>query len=372
MLLGKRFLAACLKEKDLSSQLLNKDCLFGEAKEALKWIRAYKERHDEFPISKMVEESTGINMPDEEDTLVYIEDQVRKRWLSQKLSERLKFAADFLEKRDPDSALQIVQNLDIDTGEEVDSYTSDPLERIKRYKKLNREGYPCIESPWESLNKRILGFEDGTLNVILAKSGVGKSWVSTFLANFFNAKNKKVMLVTMEMKADRILLRMDAVKYNLPYGDLRNLELDDLSLKRWEEKIAAGRKESELYVIDKKSISTVIDIYSLIQKLKPDIAIIDGAYRLQGRQGRSNWEKAEAVINDLQLYAERSNIPWICTSQQGSNDKDDDFGNVKYSKNWFIAADVVLSLSQDTDQRLQKVMSIGILKIREGAGEKDN
>ena len=143
----------------------------------------------------------------------------------------------------------------------------------------------------------------------------GKTWMSCIIADHALSLGKKVLFVTMEMSGPRIMRRLDAIRYKLPFGDLRDGELELFTVDRWKAEAAAGGR-GDILVADKKMVQKVGDIVSLVNEHRPDFVVVDGGYRLEGK-GRGSWDKVVDVVNGLQIAAEITDIPWLVTSQLG-------------------------------------------------------
>ena len=181
------------------------------------------------------------------------------------------------------------------------------------------------------------------------------------------------------MSSIRIERRIDAIRYKLPFGKLRDAELDAMREEDWKKRLeeaAVEKVDSDILVADKKSVRTVRDVYMLVQQYKPDIVIIDGGYRFEGDERYGQWAKTVSIVNDLQVFAEMSNIPWVVTTQFGDSEetgKEKKKGtkhvrawNVRYGKEWYINPDILIGMYQDDDLRLIKRMEIHPLKVRDG------
>jgi hypothetical protein len=209
-------------------------------------------------------------------------------------------------------------------------------------------------------------------------SNTGKTWALCVCADHAErVAGKKVLFVTMEMSASRISRRLDAVRYRIPFGVLRDCELDPMEEKEWESNLKDLKKDkesSDIYIADKKAVRTVTDVFNLVQELKPDIVFIDGGYRFESEKGSGQWEQTLHIVTDLQVYAEKSDIPWIVTTQFGDSNesgkkkkKGDHVRawNVRYGKEWLIHPDVLIGLYADEDLRLIKMMELHVLKVRD-------
>jgi hypothetical protein len=186
-----------------------------------------------------------------------------------------------------------------------------------------------------------------------------------------------VLFVSLEMPTNRIARRLDAVRYKIPFGGLRNADLDPTLRSQWEDAITKDTDPGDLWIADKRQVATVTDVMSIVNHKKPKIVVIDGGYRFspEGRT-KSAWEGTVSIVNDLQKYAEISNIPWVVTTQFGdSNDKGkvtrDKTGpkmamwGVRYGKEWVINPDVVIGLHQEPEDRITKQLRMYLAKVRD-------
>lgn len=376
MLLGKRLIKAIIQEQNFSKLKeydISKADVFGDAIKAWDWLEQHIKDYAAWPTVKMLEDETGIKLPDDIDTLEYICDQVRRRTLTRNLSEGLKNVAELVEDRKPDEALDAVKTLALSTRAKVSnvvSFKEDGTNRIKRYDDVaGTGGYVGIETFWESLNKQVQGWVNGTFNVVVGKTNSGKSWLSLIIANHCMQLGYKVLLVSMEMIIPAIERRLDALKYKLAFKDVRDASLDMFKLKEWKDKIKDEDKlKGDILLADKRLVQRVTDVVALVYEHKPNIVIIDGGYRFKG-VGKTHWESSTSVISDLQAYSGISGIPWIITTQHNPGDgkKGMSGWNVRYAREWLIDPDVVIGINQDEDLRLLQRSELHILKVRESA-----
>jgi hypothetical protein len=209
-------------------------------------------------------------------------------------------------------------------------------------------------------------------------SNTGKSWLLCACANDAEVTHKKrVLFGTLEMSAGRIARRLDCLRYKIPFGEMRNGEIDSITESVWKEKLeklGVEESSSDILIADKKLIKTVYDVMALVQQNKPDIVFIDGGYRFAAQRSGSDWEKQVETVRALQICAEESNIPWVVTTQFGDSNetgKEKKRGkkvrawNTRYGKEWFIDPDVLIGMYQDDDTRLIKQMEIHPLKVRD-------
>jgi hypothetical protein len=335
----------------------------------------------------MIAESTGVVIPVEEKPADYVAELVRCRSLGKRLERTATAIARKIEDRDPDGALALMGDASLALRAKSSiatpvSFRESGESRIKKYDELKSAGgLMGIPTPWARLNANIGGWVDGTLNVFTALMNTGKTWAAIYCANHSFDIGKRVLFVTLEMDIGRIQRRLDAVRYKIPFGRLRSTDMDEASESEWKRKVIADTSgEGDIILADKKMVQSVADVTYLVYDYKPDIVYIDGGYRFQARGGggAGEWANTVEIVNDLQIAAEITNIPWIVTTQQGDanetgtrkkREKKMIAWGVRYGKEWVINPDNVIGLYADDDLRLTKALEIHQLKTREATGD---
>ncbi len=386
--LGLRLFKSLLDSKKviLIEPLKIEDFLPGKARDMFAWILDYRLKFNTLPTeSAFIDEFGSVLPPDIEDTQ-YLHSQILKRNLGFQLTKDLEQVANLLDNNDPDAALQhltqVTQKVNNKKPSKVTSYKQLAATRIQTYKdNVTNKVFDGIESPWSEVNSQIQGWMNGTLNVVLGRQNSGKSWWLCIIGDHCLTKDKTSLLISLEMPEEKITRRLDALRHKMSFGRLRNAVLTPNEIKKWEESVANEKSLGDIIVEDKQTIRTVTDAVLAVKKHKPDIVLIDGGYRFTGRS-KSQWENTVEIVNDLQLYAEETRIPWIVTNQYGDASdtgkevKGDSASkmnawNARYGKEWVIAPDVVLGIQQNPDDRVLKKMQVHILKVRDNTGESD-
>jgi replicative DNA helicase len=199
---------------------------------------------------------------------------------------------------------------------------------------------------------------------------VHNSWGSCIVASNALKLGHRVLLVTMEMSAERIAGRLDCVHYGIPYSDVRQNEIEVFNEMRWRSNLDAPQ-EGEILILDNENIQYVEDIVAHCATFKPDIVIIDGGYIIKSRVNGNNWEQTSDVIKALQEHCQKTKIPWMVTTQQNPPDKkvmtsQQKAATVRYGKEWWLVSDVMVEMSQTQDQRdFLREVTFNIIKIRE-------
>jgi hypothetical protein len=387
--LGKRLIKSLLVEKNWGVLLDNHVeavDLLGDARNAFLWIDNFYRTSGEWPTERMVVESTGISFPEDLDPLSYIADIIRKRSLSRSLETTLRVAVSHIESREPDEALRVLADVsrvckDKARTARIVSHRASADLRIAAYDKVRKSGgFSGLRTPWPTLNKSIQGWVNGTLNVITAMANTGKTWFAVIIAEAALREGKKVLFVTLEMATPRIQRRIDSLRHKIPFEFLRDALMDIELESKWVRLLKEDTSgDGDILLADKKSVHRVSDVVALVSEYSPDLVIVDGGYRFEGQdRGKGQWESTVSIVNDLQLAAEMTDIPWIVTTQQGDSTetgKEVKTGpkmrmwGIRYGKEWVINPDTVIGLFRDGDSKLLKQAEVHLLKVRDGAGE---
>jgi replicative DNA helicase len=183
--LDKAFVAAVLIEgKDVlrSAQArgVKPEILSGEGLEAYKFVVEYVKQYGDTPSFAAVEGKTGVVLdPKPQGAADFFADEVVNRNLHVIQRKWAKEQIDWLEKRDPRKAYEILQSELKELrengagGSKVESiprlFTDvwDYYERIKR-------GERGVLTPWPTLNEATLGFWPGEIALFVARTGIGK------------------------------------------------------------------------------------------------------------------------------------------------------------------------------------------------------
>tara|TARA_Y100001973_G_scaffold64012_1_gene93566 strand:- start:808 stop:2037 length:1230 start_codon:yes stop_codon:yes gene_type:complete len=298
---------------------------------------------------------------------------LKKKYAFNLTLEGIQSAYEKLNKREVDQAVdhlrEALRSIENATSSEVDlDWGATVQDRYTNYLEVQSlKGIDGYTTPFDTLDEATQGFHDGEFILIAARQGVGKTWLSNVLAHHNLNQGLRVLYFTKEMPSKQIARRFDALKFKLPYQELRSGQLNTFKEADWRSQVQEGLPTGQLMIVGEES-GGVSHVAAKIERYHPDIVYIDGMYLMDDDQkARDNWLKIGNISRDLKKLAKRVQKPIIVTVQlnrQADNSKGDS-SNIAGSD---IAkdADVILGLFQDEDQRLASRLTLRVLKQREG------
>jgi replicative DNA helicase len=197
----------------------------------------------------------AINNTDEVQNVQYMLNETVV-WVKDALYlQALQIGSDGLMNKDDDLKLKAQQLMDERSKISIDTDLGLDLDDIDAMIEYYSERNAGILTHHKELNKRLgPGFLPGTLSVILAASGIGKSLLMTDLISGMVKDGKNCLLVSLEMADKEIMKRVHANAMGLPVNSL-------LDLSKNEDEIAQILKSRS--VIDKQQ---VLDAYHKMKK----------------------------------------------------------------------------------------------------------
>ena len=347
----------------------------GEAKEMWAFAERFLKTHGRGPSVDAIQsqfEKFEPTFPTE--PLSYYIEQLKKKHAFNLTIEAIKSAHKHLSSREVDEAVaqlsEAMRRIQDTTSGEADlNWRESTKDRYDHYLKLQTiGGIDGYTTPFPTLDEATQGIHDGEFILIVARQGVGKTWLSNVLAHENLKQGLKVLYFTKEMPSKQIARRFDALVYDLPYQDLRRGTLDSFKQRDWSGEVDSPKVDGELYIVGEES-GGVGHVAAKIERYKPDIVYIDGMYLMDDDQrAREAWQRIGNISRDLKRLAKRVNVPILATVQFNRN-ADNTSGDTSNIAGSDIAkdADLILGLFQTEDQRLARRMTLKVLKQREGS-----
>jgi len=259
-----------------------------------------------------------------------------------------------------------------------------------RLRKENPEEYQGLPTGIESLDKHFNGFEFGTLNLIIALPGTGKSTFAINIArNLFMDYGKKVLFISFEMPERQILRKIYSRELGFPYEGLLKATgklqdpMTNEEMKEIEErvqKIKSQKRKGELIIMTANCSGfswprILAEKNRRAPDFKPDIIFIDyiGLIDVDSRNERRDIAIGNLAKN-IRAYSKSENIPIVVIAQanrksivrstSGNRKIDINIENVEDSNKLGSDADTAMSLDQKDNDPF--CLYVRIIKQREG------
>lgn len=306
--------------------------------------------------------------------------------------EALQIGSDGLMKKDDNLKLKAQKIMDERAKVSIDTDLGLDFDDIETMIEYYSERMTGIRTQHDELNKRLgPGFLPGTLSIILAASGVGKSLLMTDLISGMITKNRNVLLVSLEMGDKEIMKRVHANAMDLPINSLLDLSKTEGELNKLDrpivtkdqvlsayQKIKTSGTCGKLFVKDYPAgsfsplmLEQLVESFKIERNIEFDIIFIDyiGIMKsdlLSPSSGLYSYIKS--IAEEVRSTAKKLEIPIVSASQlnrSATNNIDEaDNSNVSDSMGTVMTADFMLFLLQNEDMKERKEIVCKITKNR--------
>ncbi len=376
----KKIIDKCAESPILYAEAIDQavipEMFSGQSKDIWEYAIKHMKAHGSGP----TDEAITVQFPEyvwdfpASEPLSYYVEQLKRKHAFNLTLVGIQSAYDNLNKREVESAVDdlrdALRKIEDATASEADlDWGTTAEDRYNDYLDIqNKGGIDGYRTPFDTLDQATQGWHDGEFILVVARQGVGKTWLTNIMAHKNYKDGLKVLYFTKEMPSKQVARRFDALEYELPYQDLRSGQLNSFKEAEWRQKVQEGLPKGQLVIVGEET-GGVSQVAAKIERHKPDIIFIDGMYLMDDDQrARDNWLKISNISRDMKRLSKRVMIPIIATVQfnRSADNSKGDASNIAYGD---IAkdADIILGLFQDEDQRLDKRMTLRVLKQREGA-----
>lgn len=308
---GLRYIVSLVERNEpehLIKHRVSKEAFKPEELSVYQYVDEHFRKHGELPSLELLKKNAGPILPSAPDAPTHYADEVRKRFLADKLSSTTVDIRDaIVEEKDPYKALQIMAGavpglvLQANPNMVVDFRQAKAL-LMQAYKDKLYEGDKVgISLGWETLDSMTNGLVGGDMLSVVGRPGLGKTFMMLYAAmHTWAQQSKNVLFVSMEMNHLAVFQRMASMYSHL---NLNHLKGASLSTKGFN-KMKASLTEVEgmpasFHVAHGNMSANVDDIWSLAQYLDPEFIVIDGAYLLKHPNPRFN--RFERVAENMRL-----------------------------------------------------------------------
>lgn len=344
--------------------------------------------------NSIIESSKAMQSVEEITNTKFLLDETVK-WAKDALYlQALQIGSDGLMKKDDSMKLKAQAILDKMSKISIDSDLGLSFDDIDSMIKYYQERNVGIKSTHKELNKRLgSGFLPGTLNVILAAQGIGKSLLKVDLMSGMMKDAKNILFVSLEMSDKEIMKRVHANALDLPINSLVDLaktegelrEILDRKILTKEDVLAAynqaktSGKCGKLFVKDYPAgsfsalqLEALVESYKIEQGIIFDIIFIDylGIMKsdlLSPAAGLYSYIKS--IGEEVRASAKKLHVPIVSSSQlnrgvHGKDSRDVDNSSISDSMGTAMTADFMLFLLQNEDMKERKEFVLKCTKNR--------
>ena len=241
------------------------------------------------------------------------------------------------------------------------------LDFDKRTDEVNRNTVP---TNWDCINELMGGgLGPGELGVVVAPSGVGKTWVLCALGAAAVKRGLNVVHYSLELSEHYVGQRYDTVFTQIPSADVKNKKEDVL------EKIKRLKGKLLIKYFPPKGVSAK-KVEAHIEKMiaagnRPDLIIIDYADLLLSHSNKSDSTYGEqgGVYIELRGMGGELGIPiWTAsqTNRSGIDSEVIEADKIADSYAKVMNADFIMSISRKSKDKLNNTARFHIMKNRFG------
>jgi hypothetical protein len=303
-----------------------------------------------------------INSPD----LDFVQDKILDFFKNQTLKNAIVESVEVLENGNDFEKIKKIIDDAMSAGTEKDIGHEYFIDVEERYKNMARD---VCETPWEIINELMQGgLGKGELGVIVAASGIGKSWVLATIGAQALKRDKTVVHYTLELNEEYVGLRYDSI-----FSGITNQ-----NLKYYKEDIIKKLETIDGELIIKYFPTKTASIHTLLAHLqktktfgkKIDLIIVDyGDVIKDIRYAKEVRHQLGNVYEDLRGLAGEMQVPIWTASQASRASLDDDVieaQRVSESYQKVMTADFVMSLSRKIEDKVANTGRFHVIKNRFG------
>jgi len=375
-----RLLSRAIRTRDISVLLeagVQDDWFFVEENKAVwRFIRQHWTKYQEVP--------TGVTVLDNfptyrllavEDNVDYLLDQLIEYRKRQSTISVVQDASEAIASGDHNAAIAVLGQgvaklLDEGVRDSNDlDLTHEATKRFDEY--LNVKTRPIgllgIATGFKTIDQATAGLQPGQLITIIAPPKTGKSVLALQVAVNVHNDGYVPLFQSFEMNNIEQQHRHDAMRAHIAHSRLIRGGLTKEEEARYKKTLEDMESMHKFYLTDAVSAMTVTGLSAKIDKLRPDIAFVDGVYlMLDEITGEQNSPQALTnITRGLKQLAMAKKIPivistqvllWKMKKRQVSADA------IGYSSSFYQDSDVILGLQKqdeedDTSRELRIVAS---------------
>lgn len=369
-----------LATSDSSMLLMNNlnDDFFSDYRQEYKWIKNHIDTYGNVPdIHSFVDKFPEFDVVQVNETNRYLIDELYQDYNKRKLARVFNRVRDLINQDKIDEAMavyttaasDVVQSTHLDCVDIFQDTTrfNDYIDKCTSFDKY------YIKTGFDELDALIGGWDRlEELGTIVARPGIGKSWVLHKVAVAAAKQGLVVGLYSGEMSENKVGYRVDTLISHISNSAImRGNDSIQLEYKKHMEELPTKFKGT-IKVLTPAMINgpaSVTALRAFVEKEKLDILCIDQHSLLEDdKKARNPVDKAANISRDLKNLQVLKKIPIIAVSQQNRNSVDDAVGktaNVAQSDRIAQDSTILIYLTQKDG-----VLTLDLAKARDSVNNK--
>lgn len=332
-----------------------------------------------FPSYKL-ETHTENDVVGTDESLVYWCEEVRTKAKHNRLADITEDVASKLDKGETEEAYSVMKQGvwqiegEIVYSESVDITKNTEDRKAAYLERKKNKGMMGIPMGIPHLDYLLKGLIKETLTTLIATTGIGKTWFLVLIGAYAQLNGYKVCIFITEMSTDIMQDRFDAMLFGMMYEGFDYNDFKSGSLTTEKENQYFEFLEDDLPRLESLVIETatgISSIVSVIEREKPDLVLVDGAYLMEDEQGaKDDWLRVTHITRDLKKTAKNWHVPIFINTQADQNTSKKSgpgLGDIKYAQSIGMDSDNILAMYRDEIMYNDNEMGVRVLKQREGA-----
>jgi hypothetical protein len=215
------------------------------------------------------------------------------------------------------------------------------------------------------------GLGPGELGVIVAPSGIGKSWILASIGASAMKRGLNTMHYTLELNENYVGLRYDCCFTGINFQDIKkNVDVVKKKLSTVDGKLFV--KYFPLKTVSAQGLKIHFERLMMLEGIKPDLIIVDYAdliRPIEKEKNSNSYSEAGNVYEELRIIAGELGVPLWTASQSnrsGATEHVVEAHNIADSYRKIMTADFVMSISRNKDDKVNNVARSHVIKNRFG------
>lgn len=369
-----QFLNKLLSTGDTSVLTLNNltDDYFSDYIKEYQYIKNHISKYGNCPdIHSFISVFPDFDIIEVNETSRYLLDELVEDKNKRNLAKVFNKVRDLLNQNKTEEAMRVYTNAANDVVKSTHMTTVDILQDTSRYDvyldKCRDFSKHYVKTGFPELDNLIGGWDKSEeLATVVARPGVGKSWVLHYIAKAAAEQGLRVGIYSGEMSANKVGYRIDTLISHISNSSImRGNDAVQTEYKRYMEQLPAKFKGC-IKILTPDMINGAAGVSALrafIEKDKLDILCVDQHSLLEDdRHARNPIDKAANISRDLKNLQVLTKIPIIAVSQQNRSSFEDTPSTSNVAQTDRISQDstAIIFLEQK-----DKVLTMSLVKSRD-------